>query len=461
MNKYIKLLVEGFFDDLDDIVPQDTMEEIGDEYNNIFIETCENILCKQNERDRWHNVYPEEESGLTLVKQVESEPNVYYISPYTNYKICKLGPRKRKQYSLNYFYRYVLEYDKNIDGYILYILNGTKGNCTISDQVCEFIEKSGINIKELRFRKSGNDRNALCDPFTNLYIFHHKFSDDLVNNFPDKLINGSISNENRPYLKFFKTQFSSNEMFIKFIKKLINNGYKIIDENKIIYDETNIEQKENELLSGEQAKRLQDIADKKEQFIINQLGQNYIDKFYKIKDYIDNVLKIRFYLATINTLRVEKNKISKKSTIPELLKSNNLKVNEEYLRYQINAILHKCFFILQKEEIAAWKTTYGFYECLDGTMSASGFYKNVDINDLPIKIKSLKDIYILYYVLAKACTQCDGIDLEQIYNSGNACVYINDFNYSKPVNLDTFNFEFLNNQLKFIIDKVMKKYKLK
>jgi hypothetical protein len=45
-------------------------------------------------------------------------------------------------------------------------------------------------------------------------------------------------------------------MFIKFIKKLINNGYKIIDENKIIYDETNIEQKENELLSGEQAKRL-------------------------------------------------------------------------------------------------------------------------------------------------------------------------------------------------------------
>ena len=446
---------------MDDLLPSsdDSFDDIGDLFNQQFIKICEETLCKE---DSYHQVNPEEEAGLTLVKTLENEPNVYYICPYINYRICKFGPRKRKNYNMNYFYRYILEYDENTNKYILYIVNNSDQNCIISSQVCDFIEKSSIQISEIRFRKSGLNRNDLQTGFKNIYIFSKKFSDKFVKHFPDKLTPGSNQSEFNQLVpikqKYYKRQFSSNEMYIMFITKLINNGYTIIDENNIIYDNTNIKEKTYELLSGQIDKQLKDQENEKTLFIEKQIGKDNVEKFQKIIEYIKNTLhKNNVYFKYINTLRND-NKISFETTIPNLQKDNN--IYSIYDRKLCKIVLYKMFFILQDEKLQSYKPYITFYECLNGTDSMYGI-KTVDINDLPIKLKSINDLYTLYYVIGKAIVQCKDIEFEDISNSSKDNIDVNEYNYNIKFNINNFNYNYLNKQLINIINKTCKKYKIK
>ena len=74
-------------------------------------------------------------------------------------------------------------------------------------------------------------------------------------------------------------------------------------------------------------------------------------------------------------------------------------------------------------------------------------------------------IYTLYYVMAKAITQCKDITYDILKDfrnySSTQDKKAKEMNFNVNINMNTFNFDFLTNQLKTIIDKTCKKLKIK
>ena len=476
MKYNIKLLVENLFDD--DIFDTDINDDLFEEENNKFYEICKETLCQNIQ---YHYILPEDlEDGFTAIKEDPNEPGILYAGLIGTYKTCNLGPRKRKKYPISSFYKYKITFndDGSISLYIAYYNN--KNLCIFNKPLIDFITKCTFKIKNVIFNK-GNS-NEVFDEFERIMIIpdnYQKIPDDFVKHFPDDVLphaNKEKQSEFNPS-KFYKTSFSSDEMFFTMIKKLINLGYIIKDKSGVVYNEKNIDSLFQFSISGEQDKQLNQQELEKTEFIKNKFGEKYSDKLSKLIDYYNTQYeKKTMYLKYINTLRTENNKINLATTIQKLKEDNNCitpvetEDPAESTPFLVNKIiLFKMFFILNNEGLNAYKSDYTLADCIEGVSTYTYYYgetyKYLDINDLPIRIKNLSSIYTLYYVMAKAITQCKDITYDLLNDfrnySSTQDKKAKEMNFNVNINMNTFNFDFLTNQLKTIIDKTCKKLKIK
>ena len=98
-------LNEGLFDD-DIFDDDDNVIHSSSIMDKMMRDVIEKTLCQHEQY--YHPVVPDEEDGLPLILEDPENPVIYYIAPYQTYKTCGFGPRKRKNFTKAYFYRYIL-----------------------------------------------------------------------------------------------------------------------------------------------------------------------------------------------------------------------------------------------------------------------------------------------------------------------------------------------------------------
>lgn len=500
--KLYKSLVEGISQSLKESLFDDDTDELlnnDNNYDNVSLmddqlkEIILNSLCTI---DDYHIVKEDEDDGLPMIIQDPGNTLKYYIAPYRTYKTEGLGPRKRKRYTLNYFYRYILTFDEN-GGMTLDITKfGDKPNLIINLPLYKFINKTPYTINEFKFHYPYNDYIESNEQYEKIWIMEgtpygkqKHIPNSFVKNFPDKITPGfsdEFKDDMNPSTKsvICRNWFKSDEMFLQFIKKLVKNQACITDENFFIYNQNTIEQREKEILSGDQDKQIDNENDDKLNFSRDILGEKYYQKFQQIQQYFQQNNQ-KFYLKNINSLRTTK--ICLKDTILNLMKENNF-IYKDIDDVQIEPnraetfferqLLYKMFYIMKSEKLNDWKVDQTYNDCIHGVERSFNFYTTTttyyDINSLPIKFDDKYAIYKLYYVIGKAIT-----DGKKIYDIGiekfEKYPYQNDIalgptevlnahdieNADNSFNIKIFNYTYLTNQLKTIIDKTCKKYKLK
>lgn len=487
-----KSLYEGLFDDVDDILSNDDINssQLMDDYlKKVILET----LCTT---DAYHNVEADEDDGLPMIKQNPDNSLQYYIAPYTTYKREKLGPRKRKRYNLNYFYRYILTFDET-GGMILDITKfGNKRNFIINDQLYQFICKTPYTISEIKYHLPYNEYTPYTEQWEKIWIIDRtplskpkNIPNSFVNNFPEKItpmysdeLKDDMNPSNNSIID--RKWFTSDEMFLTFIQKLVNNQFDISDKEFFVYNQNTIDERRKEILSGNQDKQIEEENDAKLNFSRSILGEKYYQKFNQILQYFQEN-NIKFYLKTINTFRTCK--ICLKDTVLNLRRQNgyifdeidNIEEPNRVEPFFERQLLYKMFCIMKHEKLNDWKIQQTYDECINGTVVSYNFYNTstsyYDINTLPIKFDNKYAIYNLYYVIGKAIS-----DSKPIYELGvkkfDKYPYQNDVTLgptsilaaneiektgNASFNMSTFDYSYLTDQLKTIIDKVCKKYKIK
>lgn len=502
--KLYKSLVEGISLSLKESLFDDETDELlnnGDNYDNISLmddqlkDLILNSLCTI---DDYHVVKSDEDDGLPMIKQDPENTLKYYIAPYRTYKTEGLGPRKRKRYTLNYFYRYILTFDDN-GGMTLDITKfGDKPNFIINLPLYKFICKTPYTINEIKYHYPYNEYKEYTYQWEKLWIMEgtpygkqKHIPNSFVKNFPENIY-PNFSDEYKddmtlnPSGKFpiYRNWFSSDEMFLMFIKKLVNNQACITDENFFVYNQNTIDERENEILSGEQDQQIADENDKKLNFSRDVLGEKYYQKFSQIQQYFQQN-NTKFYLKTINTLRTCK--ICLKDTILNLRKENgfifddidNIEEPNRAEPFFEKQLLYKMFYIMKSQKLNDWKVDQTYDDCIHGVAKSFNFYTTsttyYDINSLPIKFDSEDAIYKLYYVIGKAITDSKSIydiglkEFEKYYYKDDITLgptevlRATDIEKANNSSFDIHNFDYtyLTNQLKTIIDKTCKKYKLK
>lgn len=496
--KLYKSLVEGLSQSLKESLFDDETDELlnsDNNYDNVSLmddqlyELILNSLCTI---DDYHIVKADEDDGLPMIKQDTDNTLKYYIAPYRTYKTEGFGPRKRKRYNLIYFYRYILTFDDN-GGMTLDITKfGDKPNFIINLPLYKFICKTPYTINEIKHHYCSNEYKPYNDQWEKIWIIEgtpygkkKHIPNSFVNNFPEKLspmFSDEFALNMNPSTKSIicRNWFKSDEMFLKLIKKLINNNACVADENFFIYNQNTINEREKEILSGNQDKQIEVENDYKLNFSRDVLGEKYYQKFQQIQQYFQQN-NTKFYLKTINTLRTCK--ICLKDTISNLMSENNLSFNEinddeKSMLFFERQLLYKMFCIMKEEKLNDWKVDQTYNDCIHGVARSFNFYTTsttyYDINSLPIKFDDKYAIYKLYYVIGKAIT-CG----KSMYNDG--VKKFNDYPYQDDIklgpteilnghdiensnvtfNIKSFNYTYLTDQLKTIIDKTCKKYKLK
>lgn len=481
MNKYVKLLVESLFDD--DIFNDDEADGgIGEMLQQEFYDICKNSLCISSQ---YHFIMPEDkDDGLTSVKEDPDNPGILYAGLMYTYKSLNLGPRKRKKYTIDYFYRYKILF--NDDGTISLYIKHFNGNdyCIFNEQLVKFVEdNSYYRLKDIYFM-NGKTANSLCSKFQKIFIIpaNNKISDKFIQHFPDDILphaNEDVQEDLSKPSTFYKSSFTSDEMFFTLIKKLVEQGYYIKDKEGTLYTKSNIDEIAQDILSGAHEEKLAQIEQEHLNFVTNKLGQIYIDKLNEIIKYYKSQNK-NMYLKTINTLRTDR--INLATTVQNLRIDNdcitaieqdstdyynNYPYKDDNIDYLIlRMILYKMFYILKIENLWSFTSEYDLTDCIDGIEYQYSYYggystKNLDLNDLPIKITGAYDLYKLYYVIAKAIVQCKDLKDFDKNNKDLRQVDLEKLNKNKTVNLETFNFDYLTKQLKVVIDKTCKKLKIK
>ena len=261
-----KSLYEGLFDDIDDILSNDDIDssQLMDDYlRKVILET----LCTTG---TYHNVETDEEDGLPMIKQNPDNNLQYYIAPYTTYKREKLGPRKRKRYNLNYFYRYILTFDET-GGMILDITKfGNKRNFIINEQLYQFICKTPYTISEIKYHLPYNEYTPYTEQWEKIWIMdgtplykQKNIPNSFVNNFPEKItpmysdeLKDNMNPSNNSIID--RKWFTSDEMFLTFIQKLVNNQFDISDKEFFVYNQNTIDERRKEILSGNQDKQIEE-----------------------------------------------------------------------------------------------------------------------------------------------------------------------------------------------------------
>lgn len=465
-------LNEGLFDDDDDELFNDDGNVIHSSalMDKGMRDLIERTLCQPDKM--YHQVIPDEEDGLPLILEDPENPTRYYIAPYQTYRSCRFGPRKRKNYTYAYFYRYIIEYTEEGIA-ISQVRFGNKPNMVLDQYMLQFISQSYDKICSLTYHNAGNEPKV-SDPVEKIWFIDgnpkykkKEFTDKFVKNFPSVIKPGMVEEfigETNPIsqamTEVHRDWFTSDNMFIMFVEKLCANGFNIKDENNFVYNQNTLEQRKSELLSGAQDQQLANEKDENLQFIQQVLGEEYIAKFDKISQYFAQNSK-KFYLKSINTLRTCK--IACDDTLYNFQEANNLypQFNGEYNKFVTNGaiVLYKMFCIMKQEGLNDWGIRYDYDDCYEGIDTGFG-YRQLDFNDLPLKLDSVGKLYVLYYVMGKAAAQCYGILKEP-----------NEYRYLTSKQIETYdsgktfsknmNFDYLTQQLKTIIDKTCKKYKLK
>lgn len=489
-----KSLYEGLFDDIDDIISNNNDDinpsQLMDDYlKNVILET----LCTV---DDYYNVMSDEDDGLPMIKQNPENELQYFIAPFTTYKNEKLGPRKRKKYNLNYFYRYILTFDET-GGIILDIAKfGNNKNFIINKPLYQFICKTPYTISEIKYHLPYNEYTPYTEQWEKIWILDgtpfskpKKIPNSFVNNFPEKInpmYSDELKNDMNPVNNTVidRNWFTSDEMFLTFVQKLINNQFDISDNNFFVYNQNTIEERRKEILSGNQDKQIEEENDAKLKFSSSILGEKYYQKFKQISQYFQEN-NIKFYLKTINSFRTCK--ICLKDTVLNLRRQNGYIFNEiddvegtnRIEPFFERQLLYKMFYIMKSENLNDWKIQQTYDDCIQGNAISYNFYTTrityYDINTLPIKFDNKYAIYNLYYVIGKAIS-----DSKSIYESGvkafekypykndvtlgpTSILSANDIEKSNNTsfNMSSFNYNYLTEQLKTIIDKACKKYKIK
>lgn len=96
---------------------------------------------------------------------------------------------------------------------------------------------------------------------------------------------------------------------------------------------------------------------------------------------------------------------------------------------------------MKQEKLNDWSIRYDYTDCYKGVDTGFG-YRSLDFNDLPIKLDSVKKLYVLYYVMGKAATQCYGIlkDPNEYWRLTDK--YIDSYNSGK-IFTKNMNFDYL------------------
>lgn len=486
-----KTLYEGLFDDVDDIISNNNDDinpsQLMDDYlRQVILDT----LCTTCE---YHTVVSDEEDDLPMIIQNPDNALQYFIAPYTTYKIEKLGPRKRKKYNLNYFYRYILTFDESGNIILDITKFGNKGYFIINKPLYQFICKTPYIISEIKYHLPYNEYTPCKEQWEKIWIIDgtpfsqlKKIPNSFVNNFPEKInpmYSDELKNDMNPANNSIidRHWFTSDEMFLTFIQKLVNNQFNISDGDFFVYNQSTIDERRKEILSGNQDKQIEDENDAKLNFSSSILGEKYYQKFKQISQYFQEN-NIKFYLKTINSFRTCK--ICLKDTVLNLRRQNgyifdeidNVEEPNRVEPFFEKQLLYKMFCIMKSEKLNDWKIEQTYDECIHGTQSNYTFYTTYyDINTLPIKFDNKYAIYNLYYVIGKAIS-----DSRKIYDLGikrfdkypyqrdvtlgpTSILSANDIarTNESSFNMDTFDYSYLTEQLKTIIDKVCKKYKIK
>jgi hypothetical protein len=309
MNKYIKLLFENLSDLFDD--SEVDITDIFDNPNiinpkNDLKELCLKTLCINSD---YHTILPEDpEDGFTQVKDDPKDESSFYAGIIGTYKTCNLGPRKRKGYPISYFYKYKITLNDDGTCSIKTPCYNTNNSCSISQPLINFItDNVYMKIRDITYYNGRLSNNQIYinngkSGFLRIFIINNnspKFQKNFVDNFPiiypfalsdeqNKLI--PVIQRSEGLTSIYKRSFENDEQFITLVEKLVNMGYYVKDENAEIYTKDNIEEKKNNLLSGKFYQE-QDIKKSKElEFVISQIGQDYVDKLDKIINYFNNVI---------------------------------------------------------------------------------------------------------------------------------------------------------------------------
>lgn len=163
--------------------------------------------------------------------------------------------------------------------------------------------------------------------------------------------------------------FTSDEMFLTFIQKLVNNQFDISDKEFFVYNQNTIDERRKEILSGNQDKQIEEENDVKLNFSRSILGEKYYQKFNQISQYFQEN-NIKFYLKTINTFRTCK--ICLKDTVLNLRRQNGYIFDEIDNAEEPNIVepfferqlLYKMFCIMKREKLNDWKIQQTYDECI-------------------------------------------------------------------------------------------------
>ena len=474
-------LNEDLLSDLEDDDDDDSEYMGGDLLNDKFKKVIIDTLCKSG---NYYNVIENDPDFPYILKNPDN-PNQYFLAPYRSYTTCNFGPRKRKQYTKLYFYRYILDFYSESGKPILHVAKTTgNDNLIINQQLYDFIEQCPQQLESIIYYYPENTYHEYTDGFNTIWLtigksrYSKTISDKFVKNFPNRIIPGETEDyigdmnpNGRGTTLISRSWFSSDEMFMIFVEKLTNSNFNISDDDSFVYNRKTIEERKSALLSGKQDQQLEEEKEENSKKIIDLIGYNYYEKFNKIKDYFDSENQI-LYLNNINTLRGE-NKINCLNTVQNLRKDNGYiydeidTIDDAYSRNQHvynKWLIYKMLTILTDEKLNDWKNKYDYDDCLHGVPSMYGYGSSeVEINKLPIKLTGINSLYKLYYVIGKSIVCGDKCKLANLIKDGtyDNTIATNIEKTDTVFNIDDFDFHYLTNQLRFIIDKTVKKYKLK
>ena len=214
----------------------------------------------------------------------ESQPGYeYFVAPRTNYKLQKLGPLKRKQYPIEWFYLYTIRLeDDGLEIFMNYYRTiPTNKVINLSTPLYNFIKHCDFfNIKSITFRywsvfisepgaKRNDEKKIKWETFTHLEKLNiykdkrdEKFDPAYINNFPEE-INPKPLEEykhiSKPefvpgLLDLRHYQFKDYKDYFWFVRKLIKIGFSVKDSDGKVYNVDNIDEGSDYKISGQDAK---------------------------------------------------------------------------------------------------------------------------------------------------------------------------------------------------------------
>lgn len=438
----------------------------------------------------------------------DENTNTFYAFPL--YMHGKFGVRKRKLVPNDYFYRYVVKIndDNTITFGVHSLYANTSRFLSFPRNIIEFISNSDLPFKNyyvysISHRDLVVQKHAVATDCCIFFIGQMpkiqnnefrknpipdsiKLSDDFVRNFPPEL---EIKGDDGPYRKpssLYRGMFSSFDKFLHIARILVNNGYVIVDEDDNTYDAETI--KNYNVDSPVESKDV-DVSGK-EQWLRDNIGDAYIDKFFRIREHImetDPYSKRHLYLKKFNSgFRTNDARISI-DTLNELAKANGIdnlqrlkdskdSDDEYYVQTQdlidramkkIGVqILYKMAQKLANDRPNGWSIDKPDADDFIRGITVQYSYYGVstslpDIKYLQLALDDIVSLYYMFYMFAYGVLNSVVPDVEAVVYEHAEYHKLTHHEAIKNINMDTFNFEPLIKVFRTIIDKYIKKYKLK
>ena len=306
-----------------------------------------------------------------------------------------------------------------------------------------------------------------------------KLSDQFVTNFPKILEfknDQGVEPENMKATSLYKGMFSSIEKYFEIVKVLIEYDFVIQDEDRNIYNKENIY---DYLENLDKASDIDMKEDSKIEWLYKHIGKDYIEKFLRVKEEIqakDMYARRHFYFKKFNgSFRTPNSKFTL-DTIKDVCEANGINFDTLYkndedasnrmdqgmFEYRLSTqCLYKMAYKIYEDMPNGWRMDEpDTYDFVHGKSFDNGYmvsHSSVGFNDLNFAIDDLVALYYFFYVFAYAVNNfiVTPFDFDERGYIPVAKQHI------KDVNMETFNFDPIILVFKTIVDKLMKKFKLK